>query len=212
MEIELRELRGEDEAEAIGFAIQGMNFTRYAKSPWLTELLFGRYFFYAAQAECTQPLAAYTAEGGLAGFLLVSFRGEPGLRMPRWKRVYVQCVRCMRRLYFRGSDRQYDEANRQMLAAYGKPADAEICLMAVNPKLQGQGIGSALLHELERRGRGRHVCVYTDDDCDYSFYEHHGFHCVGRRDIEMRSISGRFPLVCMLYARQIPKAEEETLP
>lgn len=207
MEIELRKLCAENESEAIGFVIQGMNFTRYAKSSWLVDLLFGRYFFYAAQVECTQPLAAYTAEGKLAGFLLVSLRGEPRLKTPWWKRAYVRCVQGLRYLYFQGSDRQYDKANAQMLAAYGKIAEVEICLMAVNPRLQGKGIGNRLMHELERLGRGRHVCVYTDDDCEYSFYEHHGFRCVGRRHIEMRSGSRRFPLLCMLYAKQIPGVE-----
>ena len=204
MEIEFRDLRAEDEAEAIGFAIEGMNFARYAKSRWLVDLLIGRYFFYAALLECTQPIAAYTKDRRLAGFLLVSFRGEPKLRTPCWKHAYVRCVQGLRHLYFRGSDRKYDEANAQMLAAYGRPVEGEICLMAVNPKLQGKGIGSSLMRELERRGKGRHVCVYTDDDCEYSFYEHHGFRCVGRKQIEMRSGSERFPLLCMMYARQIP--------
>lgn len=208
MGTEILKLRPEDEEEVIGFVIEGMNFTRYTKSAWLADLLFGRYFFYAALAECTQPIAAYTAEGKLAGILLISFRGEPQLRIPWWKRAYVKCVRVLRHLYFRGTDRRYDEANARLLTAYGKPVDGEICLMAVNPRLQKQGIGSALLQELERRGRGRHVCVYTDDDCAYTFYEHHDFRCVGWEPIEMRSGSARFPLVCMLYARQLPETEK----
>lgn len=60
---------------------------------------------------------------------------------------------------------------------YDVEADAEIRAMYVAPDRAGEGVGTALLRELEARGRERDVAtvVLTASLNAVPFYEHHGF-------------------------------------
>ena len=78
-------------------------------------------------------------------------------------------------------------------------ADGEIIFLAVNPKLHGRGIGSLLLAELEKREKSKRLILYTDDGCNYKFYEHKGFRKAGEETIHYSD----FPLRCFLYEKYI---------
>lgn len=67
-------------------------------------------------------------------------------------------------------------------ASYDVVADAEIGAVYVAPDRAGEGVGSALLRELETRARPRGVStvVLTASVNAVAFYEHHGYERVER--------------------------------
>lgn len=67
-------------------------------------------------------------------------------------------------------------------ASYDLAADAEIRAVYVGPEHAGEGVGSALLRELEGEGRdhGVSTVVLTASVNATAFYEHHGYERIER--------------------------------
>ena len=61
------------------------------------------------------------------------------------------------------------------------PTEAQVRFMAVDPRWQGRGLGSAVLRELERRARvaGATSVVLNARDSAQRFYEQHGYRMEG---------------------------------
>jgi len=203
MSIELMELRHEDFGKAIDFAITGMHFERYAQGRTALRL-YGRYFLYLEMGRATQVIAAY--EGNhLVGVLMAAMDGEPRRRRSVWQRLYVGLVEFVLKHLVGGASSAYDDANQEMLADFKqrqKP-DGELCFLAADPYIQGKGIGSRLLAELERREAGKTIYLFTDSNCTWQFYEHKGFERVGEKDIHMDIANSEVPLTCLLYAKTL---------
>ena len=81
--------------------------------------------------------------------------------------------------------------------------DGEIIFLAANPEINVRGIGTALLHELECREKGKKIYLYTDNACTYEFYEHRGFDRVGEKDIVLKLGNKEVELQCLLYSKII---------
>ena len=95
----------------------------------------------------------------------------------------------------RGSEKDDREAESEHLMIVGKdsrplaigrlhfntPAEAQVRFMAVDPSIQGRGLGSAILQEFERRARaaGAISIVLNARDDAQRFYQKHGFAVVG---------------------------------
>ncbi len=76
-----------------------------------------------------------------------------------------------------GRLRRYTMADVFISRGYAS-SDAEVNLLVVRPDLQGQGIGSQLLHDMVERFRagGQRGCfLVMGDDCRLDFMESHGF-------------------------------------
>ena len=75
-----------------------------------------------------------------------------------------------------------EEKNDSLLAKSGYAGSTEITLLAVSASARGMGIGSVLIDAatafLAERGADR-AFLYTDTDCTWQFYEHHGFKRAG---------------------------------
>ncbi|MGB8340762.1 MAG: GNAT family N-acetyltransferase [Chthoniobacterales bacterium] len=74
---------------------------------------------------------------------------------------------------------------RQTLAVgrlhYNSAAEAQVRFMAVDPEVQGRGLGGAILRELERRARAAgaaSIVLNARDDAQH-FYQRHGFVVTG---------------------------------
>lgn len=87
MEIELRELRKQDEKKAIRFAIKGMHFDWYMDSKFALNL-YGRYFWYLETSRATQIIAAY-ADNQFVGVILAEIKGKPKRSNSKLRKVYV---------------------------------------------------------------------------------------------------------------------------
>ena len=95
----------------------------------------------------------------------------------------------------RGSEKDDREAESEHLMIVGQhsrplavgrlhfntPAEAQIRFMAVEPGVQGQGLGATILKELERRAyaAGAASIVLNARDDARPFYQKHGFAVVG---------------------------------
>ena len=69
--------------------------------------------------------------------------------------------------------------------------EAQIRFMAVEPRMTGLGIGSCLLHELERRAaaEGAVVMVLDARETAMSFYEKHGYRPLGSAGLLFNQIA-----------------------
>ncbi len=74
---------------------------------------------------------------------------------------------------------------RQALAVgrlhYNSAAESQVRFMAVDPEVQGRGLGGAILRELERRARAAgatSIVLNARDDAQH-FYQRHGFVVTG---------------------------------
>jgi len=204
MSIELKELKRKDFGKAIDFAVTGMHFERYSKNRVLLRI-YGRYFLYMELERATQVIAAYEEEK-LAGILLAVIRGEEKRYHSAPRALYVKVVKGIMDLFFGDASSEYDDTNRQMLEEYirKEDPDGEICFLAADPEIQGKGIGSRLLAELERREPGKKIYLFTDDNCTWQFYERRGFRRAGEKDIRMEIEGEEVPLKCLLYGRTMP--------
>ena len=203
MEVEIRALARKDYGKVIDFAIKGMNFHRYVESK--TELyLYGRYFLYLELKRATQVFAAYMGDT-LVGALIASMNDEPKKHGSFRQNIYVKLVDTVMSIAYKGGIAPYDAANAAMLKAYEKRAnpDGEICFLAVDPAIQGKGIGTKLLDELTKREKGKLVYLYTDNNCSYQFYERKGFERSEEKKIEMKIHGKIASLTCLLYSRTL---------
>lgn len=78
---------------------------------------------------------------------------------------------------------QTNHSNQKLLESSNVDYQAEILLFIVDPKFQGQGVGTKLyetcLNHLKDSGV-QHFYLYTDTFCNYPFYDKRGLRQVGR--------------------------------
>lgn len=198
----IRELDKKDYTKAIQFAIQGMHFDRYMKSPFLLQL-YGRYFLYLELNRATQILAAYDGEE-LVGLLLAELYDEQQKQQSKGQRFYVALFQKLQTIYAEDAD-AYDKINEVLYQRYRQTyqPDGELIFLAANPDRNRKGVGSALLAELERRACGKELFLYTDNNCTYQFYEHRGFERAEEEEIQMNLPDGVVPLSCYLYRKKL---------
>ncbi len=203
MGIEIRELRKRDYGRAIQFAITGMHFNLYLDNKLLLNL-YGRYFWYSELNSASQVIAAYDGEK-LAVVLLADMQGEEKKYKTTGQTAFVKIFEFLQNTFYRGGVGIYDEANRELLAAYLKEnnPDGQVVFLAADPDGKVKGIGSRLLEELERRIHGKEIYLYTDDACTYQFYEHRGFQKSGEKEVLLDLTSKKVPLICFLYSKRI---------
>lgn len=201
MNIEYKELKRRDFSTVIDFAINGMNFHRYVDGK-MELRMYGRYFLYLELQRATQLLAAYSGDR-LVGILMATMKNEVKRYGSWWRNLYVRIVDMAMAIAYKGGVAPYKDANRAMMNQYLKRADpdGEICFFAVDPTIQGAGIGTLLLNELARRNEGKLVYLYTDSNCTYQFYEHKGFERCEEQAIEIELQGKTTPLTCLLYSK-----------
>lgn len=198
MQIEFKPMAKADYNKAIDFAIKGMNFDRYTEQRWMQKM-YGKYFWNSELSNSSMLLAAYDGDR-FVGALLADIKGQPKLKASLGSRIFVKAFELLMGLMARKDVDEYDQANQEMLAEYKKQGgsiDGEIKFLAADPSLKGQGIGSQLMAEFERRAKGKTIYLYTDSNCTYQFYDHRGFKRVGQRQLDF----GKDFFECYLYAK-----------
>jgi ribosomal protein S18 acetylase RimI-like enzyme len=203
MEIELKELERKDYDKVIKFAVKGMHFNHYTANQ--KELyLYGKYFLYMEMQRATQMIAAYMGEK-LVGLVLADVRGEAKRYRSIWKGLYVKIMELIIKMIGKSGASSYEDANRKMLQNYRKKAvpDGEICFVVADPNMQGKGIGSYMMKELEQREAGKTLYLFTDSNCTYHFYEHRGFEQVESQDIMLKLGRKDVPLTCYLFSKRM---------
>lgn len=199
--MKIKRLERKDHKKAITFAIEGMNFNKYIDSK-IALALYGRYFLYLELNRATQVIAAYEGDA-LRGVLLAAMENEPKKCPSIWRSLYVKVMNVLMTVVYKDGALSYDTVNAAMLKEYVKNAspDGEICFLAADPAVQGKGIGTFLLNELEKREKGNLIYLYTDDNCTYQFYERKGFERSAEEQIEIDLRGKMVPLKCFLYSK-----------
>ena len=203
MEIKIQTLRKQDDKKAIRFAIVGMHFDWYFDAKALLRL-YGRYFWSLAMNQATQALGAYVGDR-CVGVLLANLHQEKK-SYGSWRQTFwVKTFDLLQRLAAKDGVSAYEEANWELLQQYTKTVspDGEILFLAADPELEGKGVGTALLAELARREKGKEVYLYTDNACNYQFYEHRGFCLAGAKEIVLDLPGKTVPLQCFLYHKTL---------
>ena len=152
----------------------------------------------------TQIFAAYV-NGKFAGVLLAEIKGEKRKQQSAMGKLYVGLVGMIQRRLFKGGAGLYEETTQKQLAHYLKShtPDGEILFLAADPDCKTKGIGTALLHALEAREKGKTFYLYTDDACTYQFYERRGFERAEEKKIVLEMPKGKVPLRCFLYSKKL---------
>lgn len=203
MKIEIKDIRKKDYKKAIQFAIKGMHFDWYVNNKFLLHA-YGRYFWYLEINRATQILAAYV-EDRFIGVLLAEIKGEPKRQQSIPQKFYIKLVDTIQNSFFKGSTGLYEETCKELLAHYleSNTPDGEIIFLSADPDCEIRGIGTALLHALEKKEKGKTLYLYTDDACTYQFYEHRGFKRVEEKEIILDMPKGKVPLQCFIYSKKL---------
>ncbi len=199
--MELKALRKKDFKKAIAFCRIGMNVDRYTDKP-LEIALYSRYFWYMELLRATQMIGAY-ADGKIVGVLLADMEGEEKVYPSLSARLFIKTAEWLMGLLFRGGANVYEETNRAMLQAFCQQnsPDGELNFLAVDPTMNGRGIGTALVEELARREKGKCIYLFTDSGCTYQFYDRRGFTRDFEKDIVLCLHEKDIPLTCFLYSK-----------
>lgn len=203
MDIEIKTLRKKDFNRARKFAIEGMHLNRYMEEKWLL-YLYSKYFWYSEVMKSTQAIGAYQGDT-LVGVILANIKGEPKFYKSFWYKQYIRFINFIVRIAFTGATNPYDNANKDMIESFKKTQDpvGELNFFVVDPKINGEGIGTKLLDALEKKEKGKLVYLYTDSGCTYQFYEHRGFERVGEKAITLAIHGKNIPLTSFLYSKRL---------
>ena len=195
MSIQIKELRTSDYEKAIDFTLIGMHFDAFFEKGSELARDYAESFWYDELVKSNEIIAAYDENDEFAGVLLAEIYDKEQSEKPSIPESYLQ--KQMSNPVFSEFDGEYDRVNSEMLSNYrdGNKVDGELCLFAVDPNRKGQGIGSILLAEFEKRAKGKNIFLYTDSNCTYQFYENRGFERVDEREIQL----GEAALSCYLY-------------
>ncbi|MGI5895354.1 MAG: GNAT family N-acetyltransferase [Oscillospiraceae bacterium] len=80
--------------------------------------------------------------------------------------------------------------------------DGVLTLFAVSENCRGLGVGKRLLQELcnyLKEQHTRRIYLYTDDTCNYSFYEHQGFERLEEGNLTLSKYGKSFLMKVFLY-------------
>lgn len=203
MDIVIKNIKKKDFDKIQKFALQGMQFNMYTQNK--IELYFyTKYFWYLELNRASQILAAYMGER-LVGVLLADMKGKPKVMVSLWRSLYVKFVEWVMKIGYKDASDSYDEANKEMLTQFKNKhcPDGELNFLAVDPSINGKGIGSKLLDELERREKGKLIYLFTNTGCTYPFYDRKGFERSYIRKIHIEIHGKNIPHDCFLYSKRL---------
>ncbi len=203
MDVKIEPLRKKDFNAAREFATEGMNLDWFTNND--RELyVYSRHYFYYELIKATVALGAYDGDT-LVGFLLADMNDQPKVFRSFRYRLFVRIVTFIIDSAYKDASVPYDEANEEMVGAYkaSHPLDGELSFFAVDPKAMGNGIGTLLLNELASLHKGKHIYLFTDSGCTYSFYPRRGFAEVGRKEITLNNHGKVTPLTCFLFSKTL---------
>lgn len=203
MDIVIKNMRKKDFGKIQKFASQGMQFNMYTENK-LELYFYTKYFWYLELNRASQILAAYM-DDYLVGVLLADMKDEPKVMVSFWRRFYVGLVEWVMKIGYNGVSDSYDEVNKEMLAQFRNKycPDGELNFLAVDPSINGKGIGSKLMDELEHREKGKLIYLFTDTGCTYQFYDCRGFEQSEIRKIDIEVRGKKISQDCFLYSKRL---------
>lgn len=203
MTITIQSIEKRDFDQARRFAVHGMNLDWYATSK-LELYLYSKYFWYLELTKATRVLGAYREEK-LLGVLMVDMKGRPKAYRSWFAKLFIWTSELLIHAFYGRASNAYDSANAELLGRLTSRTrpDGELNFFAVDPECKGQGIGTLLLDELERREAGKFIYLFTDSGSTFQFYERRGFVTVAFKDITVDIRGQDRPLTCYLFGKML---------
>lgn len=201
--IKIRRIDVSDLKKARKFAATGMLLNRYVNNSF--ELyLYSKYVLYLELSKSTLALGAYMGKQ-LVGFLFAQFENEAAAIHSWRQQLFVSIGSSVIQLSGHNENSTaYDKANREMFQAFSKQKyDGEITFFAVDPELNGKGIGTLLLEELRAQKSGKTIYLYTDSGSTYQFYLHRGFEIFKQKKITINTVKKELELTCFLMSKRL---------
>jgi GNAT superfamily N-acetyltransferase len=141
----------------------------------------------------------------LVGILLADMNNEPEIFKSIKYKLFTGIIGFIINSFYKNASNTYDKANATMLEYFKSEynPDGEINFFAVDPDMNGRGIGTLLLNELEKQEKGKLVYLYTDSGSIYQFYIHRGFNESSKTDIKLEINKKEIDLTCYLFSKRL---------
>lgn len=97
---------------------------------------------------------------------------------------------------------QMEKLDQQLLEKQKAEYDAELALFAISEEARGKGIGKSLYQqaiEYMRKDKLESFYIFTDDYCNYGFYEHMGLKRKGESRKRYGKGSSSFEMTSLIY-------------
>ena len=126
--------------------------------------------------------------------LIFCSNGETPADFEKWKKLENEATAKAKKLFSAEDFEDYEifgDVESHLVHSYWNTntndAKWEITLFCVNPAIKSQGIGGMLfshvLNFMKEQG-AKHYFLATDDDCDFSFYQHKGLTCKNKAAVK----------------------------
>ena len=192
-QLEIREVRRRDYREIISAIAETWGYYKRHKNP-VTARLVARAYWYGALLDHTFSAAAIW-DGQCAGVLLGRCdaqlpKHQGSLRKYRRRALLLRILLSLSaevRASSAGSER-IEQADQKMLEDLRRRFDGELVFFVLRREYRRRGIGSALLNsflEYMRANHCRSFYVFTDESCDFPFYDKRGFTRVGDEAVQL---------------------------
>lgn len=199
MNVSFRELRREDEEKVIKFASRGMHLSWFVKNHFVQHIS-DKLYWYSNAFKATQIIAAYEKNRFL-GVLVASINGEKTCYHNPLGYILFKLASPLISLF--ELDDGWSATCHEMYDEYTRDnsPDGEILFFVTSPSVKG--IGSLLLSEFRHRNNGKSVFLYTDEGCNYGFYDHTGFKRLTEKSITLKIGQEIRSLKCFLYCARL---------
>lgn len=90
---------------------------------------------------------------------------------------------------------EIEKLDKEMLDELGKEYDGELVFFVIDKNIRGKHVGTTLInnYSIELKNNGcKHIFVYTDESCNFGFYEHYGFVRVNKREHDLFNYKNKF--------------------
>lgn len=108
--------------------------------------------------------------------------------------------------YKKSGYNQVNKAYDELISDIKNEFDGVLTLFIVKDNVQGLGIGKELLSKLKRyykENNTNKIYLYTDDTCNYGFYDHMGFYRLKEKKVDVIRNNKKEKLKVYLYALDI---------
>ncbi|SFO16403.1 Acetyltransferase (GNAT) domain-containing protein [Paenimyroides ummariense] len=178
-------------------------FTKFSRNK-LEFYIYSRYYINGEISKTTHTYAAYL-DKQLAGFLLATIDNKPKQYNSKLRKIYTVLLKLTVRLLNAEGLSVYHNNRKLMLSELKKnyKTEGELNLLAIEPLMQGTGIGTALLNKFQEDQKEKNIFLFTDSGPQYKFYIKEGFEQGSNRLIFLENYSKKIALTYFICTKKL---------
>lgn len=150
-------------------------------------LLMGKIYLYGCLARQTFHRVA-VAEGRPVGIIMGYVEGKQDAAASAYRAKLEQYYEEMQQhaegQFILKMFETFEHLDEEMLTEIGKEYDGELVFFVIDASVRGQHVGAQLYQQFLQECQANHcqnIYVYTDETCNFGFYEHQGFRRMNQR-------------------------------